>query len=348
MRAGRQYTPLIYNTAAALVGATVAFVLLRATTLDSWISKDPVSPGSIASNVARPADRLPSEPLEAISPDAAPLLAPSWRLSVMPRSTRTESWSTEIQPVAPAPQLVRRASIDPKTARARPSTSKKARPRRNRHSATLKSRLAEIAPAANARLASKFRAVGAAWPPADIAFVAIKDERILQLYARPKGGTWQFIYRYRVLAASGGAGPKLRQGDRQVPEGVYRIVYLNPRSAYHVSLRVNYPNAFDRKMARSEKRRKLGGDIMIHGKRSSAGCLAMGDEAIEELFVLAARTGYSKVKLIIAPTDFRVNDRPVFKPGQPKWLPQLYTQIAAAMTEFKAPRAPGLLSFFTQ
>jgi murein L,D-transpeptidase YafK len=57
------------------------------------------------------------------------------------------------------------------------------------------------------------------------------------------------IHRYPLLAASGVAGPKLRQGDKQVPEGVYGISFLNPNSRYDVSLRVNYPNAFDRQMA---------------------------------------------------------------------------------------------------
>ena len=152
-----------------------------------------------------------------------------------------------------------------------------------------------------------------------------------------------------MLAASGSAGPKLRQGDKQVPEGVYRIVYLNPQSAYHVSLRVGYPNAFDRQMARKDGRKHLGGDIMIHGKNSSAGCLAMGDPAAEELFVLAAEMGPRTVKLIVAPTDLRVKPLPALKPHQPAWLPKLYVDIARAMAGFERPRpvaATGLLSFF--
>jgi murein L,D-transpeptidase YafK len=151
-----------------------------------------------------------------------------------------------------------------------------------------------------------------------------------------------------VLAASGRAGPKLRQGDKQVPEGIYRISYLNPNSAYHVSMRVNYPNRFDRRMAKKDRRQKLGGDIMIHGKKSSAGCLAMGDEAAEELFVLAAQTGNRKVKVIIAPSDMRKKGLPKQLTGQPAWVPQLYMQIASAMSEFPAPRKKGLLSFFMQ
>ena len=212
----------------------------------------------------------------------------------------------------------------------------------------LKTRLAEISPAASFRLAARFEATKAIWPPAEITLIAIKDEKIVELHARSSGGAWQLIHRYRVLAASGGAGPKLRQGDRQVPEGVYGIAFLNPNSAYHVSLRVNYPNAFDRQMAAKDGRKDLGGDIMIHGKNLSAGCLAVGDEALEELFVLAAQTGLSNVKLIIAPTDFRRNGVRSIESSRPEWRPELYAEVAAAMSGFEAPRSRGLLSFFSK
>jgi hypothetical protein len=207
-------------------------------------------------------------------------------------------------------------------------------------------RLAEISPGANRRLEGKFAAAKAPWPPADITLIAIKDEKVLELHARPAGGAWKLVHRYPVLAASGKAGPKLLQGDKQVPEGIYDITFLNPASRYHVSLRVNYPNAFDRQMAAKDKRRNLGGDIMIHGKAVSAGCLAVGDEAAEELFVLAANIGLPNVKLVIAPTDFRRHGLPPVDPAQPNWLPGLYTQVASAMSPFKAPPSPSLLSSF--
>ncbi|MGB4865283.1 MAG: L,D-transpeptidase family protein [Hyphomicrobium sp.] len=210
----------------------------------------------------------------------------------------------------------------------------------------LAERLAEISPAANQRIAEKFRAAEATWPPTDIALVAIKDEKVLELHARAPGGAWTFIHRYPVLAASGNSGPKLRQGDRQVPEGVYGISFLNPDSRYHVSLRVNYPNAFDRQMAAKDGRNNLGGDIMIHGKNVSIGCLAVGDQAAEELFVLAARVGLPNIKLVIAPTDFRRDGAPAAASDQPKWLPDLYTQVASSMSEFKRPPSNSLLSFF--
>lgn len=215
---------------------------------------------------------------------------------------------------------------------------------------TLAQRLNEIAPAANKRLLEKFEAAKAPWPPAELTLIAIKDEKALELHARQAGGAWKLVHRYKVLAASGGPGPKLRQGDRQVPEGVYSIALLNPNSAYHVSLRVNYPNAFDKQMAAAEGRKELGGDIMIHGKNLSAGCLAVGDDAAEELFTIAAYVGLAHVKLIIAPTDFRKNGVPPVEasqvPAQPAWVPRLYTEVATAMADFKPPKSTGLLSFW--
>lgn len=211
---------------------------------------------------------------------------------------------------------------------------------------TLTERLQEIGPSAQERLQAKFAAAKAPWRPSEMALVAIKDEKVLELHAKPAGGSWTFIHRYPVLAASGVTGPKLRRGDKQVPEGVYGISFLNPNSRYHVALRVTYPNAFDRRMGQRDGRRDLGGDIMIHGKAASVGCLAIGDEAAEELFVLAAETGLRNVKLVIAPTDFRNKEIPPITEGQPSWLPQLYTEVASAMTPFKAPPNQGLLSYF--
>jgi hypothetical protein len=213
---------------------------------------------------------------------------------------------------------------------------------------SLSERLREIGPTAQERLHAKFVAAKAPWRPAELALVAIKDEKVLELHARPTGGTWTFIHRYPVLAASGITGPKLRRGDKQVPEGVYGISFLNPNSRFHVALRVNYPNAFDRRMGVRDGRKDLGGDIMIHGKAASTGCLAIGDAAAEELFVLAAETGLKNIKLVIAPTDLRRKSVPsIIGEGQPDWLPGLYTELASAMAPYKAPSSGGLLSLFS-
>ncbi len=201
---------------------------------------------------------------------------------------------------------------------------------------TLQERIDEIGPAARNRLADRFKAAGVRWPPAEAAFVAIKDQGMLDLYARSLGARWKLVHRYPVLRASGVSGPKLRFGDQQVPEGIYRIEYLNPNSRFHVSLKLDYPNAFDREMGAKDGRTDLGGDIMIHGKAASVGCLAMGDEASEELFVLAATINIKNVTAIIMPTDFRKSAPAAAKDG-PSWLPKLYAEIDREIKLFPAP-----------
>src|SRR5690606_286785 len=129
-----------------------------------------------------------------------------------------------------------------------------------------------------------------------------------------------------ILAASGGPGPKLEEGDRQVPEGIYRIASLNPNSAFHLSLALDYPNTFDRKMAQPDRRNRLGGDIMIHGNSVSTGCIAVGDSAIEELFTLVAQVGRPRVRVIVAPYD-PVDGRLTPLANAPSWTGDLYLDI---------------------
>ena len=136
-----------------------------------------------------------------------------------------------------------------------------------------------------------------------------------------------------MLGASGAAGPKLAEGDQQVPEGIYSIDELNPNSRYHLSLRVGYPNDFDRARGREEGRKDLGGDIMIHGGASSVGCLAVGDEAVEELFVLAADCGLANTRLILSPVDFRKRELPLSCWSLPGWTEDLYAELRKELAE---------------
>jgi murein L,D-transpeptidase YafK len=185
---------------------------------------------------------------------------------------------------------------------------------------------------ARMRLAPYFRRAAIAYPPKRIALLAFKRERRVALWASD-GKAWHFIRDYPILAASGKAGPKLREGDYQVPEGVYRIAWLNPASGYHLSMKVDYPNAFDRRQAALEGRTRLGGDIFIHGKNVSIGCIAVGDPAIEELFTLAADAGPHLIRVIIAPNDLRAAGAPLAE-SAPAWIATLYRTIAAALAEF--------------
>jgi hypothetical protein len=189
--------------------------------------------------------------------------------------------------------------------------------------------LARFGPAARSRLAPHFQRAGLAYPPKRIALLVFKRERRVALWARDDGA-WRFIRDYPILAASGHAGPKLREGDYQVPEGVYRLEYLNPNSSYHLSMKVNYPNQFDRRRARSDGRTRLGGDIFIHGKNVSIGCVAVGDRAIEELFTLVGTIGVARTQVIIAPNDLRTG-RTTMHEEAPAWVSELYRTIRTAL-----------------
>jgi murein L,D-transpeptidase YafK len=187
------------------------------------------------------------------------------------------------------------------------------------------------------RLIPAFATANLAYPPGEIAFVAIKQQRELQLYARASPDTaWTYVRTYPVLGQSGHLGPKLREGDHQVPEGFYRAEFLNPNSLYHVSIRLNYPNDTDKAAARAEGRTNLGSDIMMHGSKYSVGCIAIGDQGAEDLFVLAAVIGREQVKVIITPVDFRVPGTPMPATEQP-WVKTLYESLARELKEFPRP-----------
>lgn len=192
---------------------------------------------------------------------------------------------------------------------------------------TVADRLTEFGAAARARLKPGFDKAGIKYPPTGVKLVAVKTERLMKVYAPDSQSSNRLVQTYRILAASGRPGPKLREGDEQVPEGIYSIESLNPNSLYHVALRVGYPNAFDRSMAAKEGRSNLGGDIMIHGKDVSIGCLAMGDEAAEDLFVLAADTGLQNIGVIVTPVDFRTGKSAPNSASLPGWYDELYAQI---------------------
>ncbi len=187
------------------------------------------------------------------------------------------------------------------------------------------------------KLRDKFVSKGISYPPQDIALLAFKKEQQIQLWAKDEQHSWRMIHEYPLTAYSGRLGPKLREYDRQIPEGIYRLTSFNPFSSMHLSMMINYPNNFDRLQASKEGRKKLGNNIFLHGKSFSVGCLAVGDKAIDELFLLVYRVGLGHAKVIIAPNDLRQAKPATPAFAQPRWIPELYKQIAQELNQF--PRA---------
>jgi hypothetical protein len=210
--------------------------------------------------------------------------------------------------------------------------------------ATIADRIEQYGPSARARLVPFFTAAGVPYPPARFLLLGLKRERELQLYAAGPAQDLAFIRSFAVVGASGELGPKLREGDRQVPEGVYRVVYLNPNSAAHLSLAVSYPNDFDRVHAEEDGREAaiLGGDIMIHGGSGSVGCLAVGDQAAEELFVLAADAGWEQAVIVISPLDFRRAALPADYQPPAAWVNQLYAWLRSTLRALPTPPLTAL------
>ena len=138
-------------------------------------------------------------------------------------------------------------------------------------------------------LQKEFEAKGLQWPANFVYIRSFKYDSQLEVWVKNSTKEKYKLFKtYKVCMQSGTMGPKRLQGDYQVPEGFYYINEFNPRSAYHLSLGLNYPNASDRILSDSLK---PGGAIYIHGSCVSVGCIPVTDDEIEELYII---TSYAK------------------------------------------------------
>jgi len=167
--------------------------------------------------------------------------------------------------------------------------------------------------------------------------LCFKEEKKIEVWASGEFGT-EKIKEFDFTGYSGDLGPKLKEGDRQIPEGIYGIEYLNPNSSYHLSMKINYPNAFDKEKGKQDGREKLGYDIFIHGKSATIGCIPIGDAGIEELFLMVSEVGKDKVQVIISPYDMRSGRRGV-DIQEVTWEDELYENIYTALKQTKPNKA---------
>ena len=184
-----------------------------------------------------------------------------------------------------------------------------------------------------AKLKPRFEKAGISYPPEQITLIAVKDRLNLEVWATENNKN-SLIHTYKFTGFSGTLGPKLQEGDGQIPEGLYDIKYLNPNSRFHLSMKVSYPNEFDKANGKLDGRENLGGDIMIHGSNATIGCIPIGDSNIEELFTLVYKTGIKNVDVIITPNDLRV-EKPNYHNSNLKWLDAKYQRINKALAQFE-------------
>lgn len=214
-------------------------------------------------------------------------------------------------PPAPLPKKVPAITKDPDADFAiEESEEFPARPRIIRKSETIHLPSGnDRVPIARARvektLRELFAEAGLQYPPERLFIRAFKRESELELWAAPALGGFRLVTTYEVTCNSGGPGPKRREGDGQTPEGFYVIDRLNPKSNFHLSLGLSYPNASDRILS---DREKPGHDIFIHGRASSIGCLPVGDDRVEEVFIAVTDTAQRPVQVHVFPARMDAAD----------------------------------------
>lgn len=135
-------------------------------------------------------------------------------------------------------------------------------------------------------LQKQFKAKDLAWPAKYLYIRSFKYDSQLEVWVKnDRKEPFKLFKTYKVCALAGSLGPKRMEGDYQVPEGFYYINEFNPKSTYHLSLGINYPNPSDRILSDSVH---PGGDIYIHGSCVTVGCIPVKDDQIEEIYILAA------------------------------------------------------------
>lgn len=156
-------------------------------------------------------------------------------------------------------------------------------------------------------LQKQFKAKGLTWPAKYVYIRSFKYDSQLEIWVKnEKKDPYKLFKSYRVCALAGTLGPKRIEGDYQVPEGFYYINEFNPRSTYHLSLGLNYPNHSDKILSDAFQ---PGGEIYIHGSCVTVGCIPLTDPMIEEVYIITAHAkdqGQDFIPVHIFPIKFNV------------------------------------------
>jgi len=167
---------------------------------------------------------------------------------------------------------------------------------------------------------------------------SFKDERILEMWMLDdKTDRFRHLQTWKIKGVSGKLGPKLKEGDKQSPEGFYhvKIDQFLPSSTNHLAFNVGYPNSYDRSMQRT------GSFIMIHGKSGSVGCLAMTDAYIEEIYTLchAALTSGRQTQFQVQMLPFRLTNENINLHSSSNWI-DFWRNLQSGYNYFETHRIP--------
>ena len=183
--------------------------------------------------------------------------------------------------------------------------------------------------------------VAAGFTLGDPAHIRIfKAEKRLELWLQRSDGRYALFRGYDICQFSGGLGPKLREGDRQSPEGFYRVgkLQLNPNSRHHLSFNLGFPNAYDRQLGRT------GSALMVHGGCTSIGCYAITDEKVDEVYaVVEAALDAGQDAIDVHAFPFRMTEEALSREAQNLWLPY-WQNLKAGFDLFETTSTPPKVS----
>ncbi len=167
-----------------------------------------------------------------------------------------------------------------------------------------------------------------------------KEESELEIWKQRDDGRYTLLKTYPICKWSGRLGPKLKQGDKQAPEGFYTVNarQMNPNSKFHLSFNLGFPNALDRSY------RRTGDFLMVHGDCRSAGCYAMTDVLIEEIYALvreAFKGGQKEFHVQALP--FRMSEQNMQKYARHRWA-DFWRDLKKGYDAFEISRIPPKIS----
>jgi murein L,D-transpeptidase YafK len=165
---------------------------------------------------------------------------------------------------------------------------------------------------------------------------AFKKEQALEVWVKPKQkNAFELLTSYPFCSSSGELGPKRKEGDYQIPEGVYHIQHFNPQSNFHLSLGINYPNASDKILSDPKH---PGGAIYIHGNCVTVGCIPVTDDKIKELYIMAVdakNSGQQKIPVYIFPDRLDLGVPEKLAEAYPSHL-NFWKSLQAVYIDFKS------------
>jgi murein L,D-transpeptidase YafK len=173
--------------------------------------------------------------------------------------------------------------------------------------------------------------------PASPLYVRVfKEESELEVWKLRADGRYHHLKTYPICNWSGDLGPKVKQGDKQAPEGFYSVprTQMNPNSQFHLAFNLGYPNAYDR------ANKRTGDFLMVHGKCKSAGCYAMTDALIEEIYALARESFIGGQEAIpIHAFPFRMTDANMERHKSKEWI-GFWQTLKQGYDHFETTRLP--------